>query len=206
MTAHPQLAALPFALASSEGSAWATDPAARTLRTTARPRTDLFIDPAQGATAGAALDADTLLGRPPAGDFRFSARVTVGFRSAFDAGVLLLWTGEDQWAKLCFENSPQGQPTVVSVVTRGVSDDANAFTVEGDHTWLRVSRVDRTFAFHASTDGATWQMIRYFALDDPAHAARVGFEAQSPVGEGCAVTFDEIHFTQDRLADIRDGS
>lgn len=94
---------------------------------------------------------------------------------------------------------------VVSVVTCGVSGDANAFTIEGDHIWLRVSRVDETFANHAATDGITWQMIRYFALDDP-HTRHASGSALSPVGEGCAVAFDEIRFVQDRLADIRDGS
>jgi hypothetical protein len=73
------------------------------------------------------LNAATLLGGPPDGDFQFSARVTVGFESAFDAGVLLLWLDERRWAKLCFEFSPAGEPMIVSVVCRGVSDDANAF-------------------------------------------------------------------------------
>jgi len=35
---------------------------------------------------------------------------------------------------------------------------------------------------------------------------KVGFEAQSPTDDGCAVTFDEIRFTGDRLTDLRDGS
>lgn len=47
--------------------------------------------------------------------------------------------------------------------------------------------------------------IRFFVLDDPARAL-IGFEAQSPTGEGCAVAFDEVRFTQDRLTNVRDGS
>ncbi|WP_320780576.1 DUF1349 domain-containing protein [Streptomyces sp. CRN 30] len=207
MTADRQVPALPFPLAPSEGAAWETDPASGALRVTARPRSDIFIDPADGTTdeARTVLDAVTLLGRPPAGDFRLSARVRVDFAAAYDAGVLLLWTDERHWAKLCFEHSPQGEPMVVSVVTRGVSDDANAFVVDGDSVWLRVSRVGRAFAYHASTDGTDWRMIRYFALDDTG-GALVGFEAQSPTGEGCAVAFDDIRFTRERLTDLRDGS
>ena len=87
------------------------------------------------------LNAATLLGVPPDGDFQFSARVTVGFASTYDAGVLLLWVDDRHWGKLCFEFSPAGEPMVVSVVTRGVSDDANAFVVDGRTVWLRVSRV-----------------------------------------------------------------
>ncbi|QHZ00032.1 hypothetical protein SSPS47_33570 [Streptomyces sp. S4.7] len=132
--------------------------------------------------------------------------MSVGFSSTFDAGVLLLWIDERHWAKLCFAYSPRGRPMVVSVVNRGVADDANAFTVDGDSIRLRVSRVGHAIAYHASTDGTTWHLIRYFALDDPARRALTGFEAQSPTGEGCAVTFDEVRFTRDRLADLRDGS
>ena len=164
--------------------------------------------PAEGVTTNAQtlFNAATFLGRPPAGDFQLSARVSVDFSSTFDAGVLLLWVDERYWAKLCFEYSPQGQPMVVSVVNRGVADDANAFTVDGDSVWLRVSRIGHTFAYHASTNGTTWQMIRFFVLDDPDRQALVGFEAQSPTGEGCAVTFDDVRFTQDRLTNVRDGS
>jgi hypothetical protein len=34
----------------------------------------------------------------------------------------------------------------------------------------------------------------------------IGFEAQSPTGDGCVVTFDQITFTLHRLGDLRDGS
>jgi uncharacterized protein len=60
------------------------------------------------------------------------------------------------------------------------------------------------FAFHASTDGLFWQFVRYFTL--AGDAVRIGFLAQSPMGEGCTVRFDEILLTPDRLADLRDGS
>jgi len=174
------------------------------LVVTARPRTDLFVDPGGGPPA---LNAPRLLG-DPAGDFQLSARVTVGFAAAFDAGVLLLWAHEGAWAKLCFESSPQGEPMVVSVVTRGVSDDCNSVEVDGNQVWLRVARLGRTFAFHASTDGTTWRFVRYFTLapDADATTVAVGFEAQSPTGEGCTATFDTIRYTAERLSDLRDGA
>ena len=65
--------------------------------------------------------------------------MSVDFAATFDAGVLLLWVDERHWGKLCFEFSPAGEAMVVSVVTRGVSDDANAFMVTGRSVWLRVS-------------------------------------------------------------------
>ncbi len=77
-------------------------------------------------------------------------------------------------------------PTVCTVVTRGHSDDANSFTVDGSSVWLRVSRTGRAFAFHASRDGKKWIFIRLFTLGDEKEtdAALVGFMAQSPMGRG----------------------
>jgi regulation of enolase protein 1 (concanavalin A-like superfamily) len=162
--------------------------------------TDLFVDPQGGAPL---LDAPRLLG-VPAGDFQLSARVTVDFAATFDAGVLLLYASEAVWAKLCFERSPHGEPTVVSVVTRGVSDDANAFTSGARHIWLRVSRLGRAHAFHASADGAHWRFVRHFALE-PADRLAVGFLAQSPTGAGCSAVFDSIGYSPERLTDLRSG-
>jgi hypothetical protein len=152
------------------------------------------------------LDAATLLGTPPAGDFQLSARVTVDFVAQYDAGVLMVWIDERHWAKFCFEFSPAAEPMVVSVVTRDVSDDANAFVVADRSVWLRVSRVDHVYAFHASIDAQGWRLIRVFTLGDLLDGHTIGFEAQSPTGDGCVVTFDDIRFTSARLEDLRDGS
>jgi hypothetical protein len=72
--------------------------------------------------------------------------------------------------------------------------------------WLRVSRIGRVYAYHASLDGRTWQMIRAFVLDDELATHRLGFEGQSPTGDGCRVVFDEIRFSSERLSELRDGS
>ena len=171
------------------------------MRIEAGPRTDLFADP-QGAEPIA--NAPALVARV-GGTFQLSARVRVEFADTFDAGVLLVWLHERAWAKLCLEYSPDQEPTVVSVVTRDVSDDCNSFAVPGRDVWLRVSRVaDSAFAFHASRDGERWELIRHFALgagDDP----EVGFMAQSPRGDGCIATFGELRFVPERLDDIRSG-
>ena len=167
----------------------------------AGPRTDLFVDPDSGKPT---LNAARLLAAAPTGDFQLAARVEVGFESTYDAGVLLLWAGGDTWAKLCFEYSPQGQPMVVSVVTRGRSDDANGFIVDGSGVWLRISAMRGAYAFHASTDGRWWHLIRHFTLGDV--SAEVGFEVQSPLGQGCGATFAGIMYRTHTLSDLRDGT
>ncbi|MGH4027397.1 DUF1349 domain-containing protein [Actinomycetota bacterium Odt1-20B] len=196
--------------------------AAGVLTGWAGPRQDRFVPPT-GEALDPASDAPRLLGAPE-GDFQLIARVTVGFAAAFDAGVLYLHVGERNqeadaerldgraavgggWAKLCLERSPD-EPTICTVVTRGRSDDANAFVVDGPSAWLRISRTGTAFAFHASTDGEHWTFVRIFSLGDEetAGAALVGFMAQSPVGEGCVVTYENIEFRPNWPKGLRDGS
>jgi regulation of enolase protein 1 (concanavalin A-like superfamily) len=199
---------LPFPVTASHPGVWRLDESAGAVIAEAPGHTDLYVNPggAESADAETILNAATLLGLPPTGDFQLSARVSVDFRSQYDAGVLLLWADETHWGKFAFEFSPASAPMVVSVVTRGVSDDANAFTVADRTVWLRVARIDRSYAYHASVDGVTWQLIRVFRLQDDTSGHRIGFEAQSPTGDGCTVTFDRISFTAQRLAELRDGS
>ena len=163
-------------------------------------RSDLFRDPGgREPEAG----APRLLG-PVAGDFQLSARVRCTFAGAFDAGALLLWAGEDAWVKLAFEVSPQGEPMVVSVVTDGRSDDANAFAVDEDAVWLRLSTLGPAVALHARLEGEPWRFVRH--LPRPGRGdLRAGFLAQSPVGDGATARFDEIGFVPERLSDLRSG-
>jgi regulation of enolase protein 1 (concanavalin A-like superfamily) len=193
------LPAIPGPLRSSGDGAWHEVDGG--VVGSAGPATDLFVDPATGATT---LNAPRLLLPMVAGDFQLAARVEVAFAATFDAGVLLLWAGDNHWAKLCFEPSPQREPMVVSVVTRGVSDDANGFTVTGSAVWLRVSRINGAFAYHASTDGTQWTFVRQFALGDG--PPEVGLEVQSPTGNGVTATFTRVSFTQRSLTDLRDGT
>ena len=198
---HVTIDAVPLALRwLAKPRGW-SGPDGASLQVTAGPRTDWFADPQLSAEP--TLNAPALVG-DASGDFLLSARVTVDFADTYDAGVLVLYASDTSWAKLCFEYSPQREPMVVSVVTRGVSDDCNSFVVEGTSVWLRIARVGPAFAFHASTDGGTWRFIRHFALEGGAEPS-VGFAAQSPKGEGCAVTFDRIAYEAVRLGDLRSG-
>ena len=186
---------------------WQTPPRAwnlaaeGTLTVEAGPRTDLFSSPAGSPPT---LNAPLLLAAGANDDFMLSARVTVDFASTYDAGVLVLWADKDNWAKLCFEYSPRAEPTIVSVVTRGLSDDCNSTVVDGNAAWLRVSRIGQAYAFHSSADGEMWHLVRHFALAT-SESPQIGFQAQSPTGDGCAVMFDQIRFEARTLSDIRSG-
>ncbi|MFD7985833.1 DUF1349 domain-containing protein [Kitasatospora indigofera] len=191
---------------SSLFSRWAPAPASwqladGVLTVRADARTDIFTNPMSGEVKRNAAMA--LVG-PPEGDWQFSARVRVGFKAPWDAGALFVRSDEEHWAKLNFEQSPGGVPSVFSVVTRGRSDDAVAGAVAGEALWLRISRIDEAFAFHVSDDGSAWRLVRQFALAGR-DGIQVGVEVQSPIGEGCQVEFDDIRLTPTRLAHLFDG-
>jgi uncharacterized protein len=182
----------------NEPESWDLSPDGQ-LTITAPAKSDWFIDP-QGAVN--VSNAPVLL-FPTSGPCMLSAQVTANHVSTYDAGVLMVYENPLAWAKFCLELSPQRLPTIVSVVTKGISDDCNAFAVSGP-AYMRVSRLEQAYAFHVSEDGISWNLIRYFKLEDN-QKAQMGFLAQSPTGSGCTVSFQDIRFESRLLADIRSG-
>jgi regulation of enolase protein 1 (concanavalin A-like superfamily) len=186
---------------------WQVEPSGRaeigasSIAFAAGARTDLFRDPA-GAEPKA--DAPVLLGRP-GGDFQLKARVSAPLAATFDAAGLVVWASPTAWGKLEIECSPQGEPMIVSVVTRGVSDDANALILPRADAWLRIARDGETIAFHASVDGRWWSLIRSFTFAGAGDAS-AGFQVQSPTGAGLQGRFDEIEWKPGALDNLRDGS
>ena len=170
------------------------------LSLSAVQKCDLFTSP-RGETP---LNNSPRLLFTPQGNFLLNAKVEVDFHATFDAGVLLIYENDESWAKLCFEYSPQKEPMVVSVVTRGASDDCNSVVIEGKQVYLRIARMDRALAFHFSTDGQFWHMVRHFTLGELKNP-RIGFSSQSPTGEGCTATFSEISYETRTLKNIRSG-
>jgi regulation of enolase protein 1 (concanavalin A-like superfamily) len=196
-----EIPSLPFDLRwENEPIEWQVGPEGA-LSMTAGAATDWFSDPAGTSKKE---NAPVLLFTPPDRRFVLRAKVGVDFTSTFDAGALHVQARDDLWAKLCFEFSPQRQGTVVSVVTRGVSDDCNSDPVKGREVYLRIARDTQTFAFHYSRDGFSWRLVRYFTLGD-VPALDVGFSAQSPLGLGCTAVFSEVMYRAGALDDIRSG-
>jgi len=179
---------------------WSLSPG-KALSIQAGPKTDLFNDPAGTIVID---NAPCALMTAPNPSFILSAKVSVAFGATYDAGALQIRVSDTLWAKLCFEYSPQGQPMVVSVVNRSVSDDCNSAVIDGSEVYLRMARTPRTIAFHYSTDGRTWHFVRYFSLG-LTDVVRAGFSAQSPTGPQCRAVFSEITYRAGALADNRSG-
>ena len=162
--------------------------------------TDWFVDPFDGAMHNTA----PMLLFAPADNYVFNAKVRVGFNAKWDAGALMVWADEHHWAKLSFELSPAKQPTLVTVVTRGLSDDCNSVSISGNTVYLQIAKSGPAYVFYFSADAKNWQVLRVFSLGEGLKP-RVGFESQSPAGQGAEVVFSEIHYTAKKIADIYNG-
>jgi len=139
--------------------------------------------------------------------FTLSSKVSVQFTSSFDAGALFVQVDEDNWAKLAFELSGAGEPTVVSVITRGTSDDADGPSVENGDVWLRVHCDGDSLAMHFSVDGVYWRFLRWFSIPGlEKRPLRVGFGVQAPTGAGCMAKFDCLGWSLEPILNLRDGS
>lgn len=139
--------------------------------------------------------------------FTFSAKVSVKFSSAYDAGALFVKVDEENWAKLAFELSGASEPTVVSVITRGTSDDADGPSIKGDSVWLRVHCDGKTLAYHFSQDGLHWRFLRWFTIPGiEKRPLRIGFGAQAPTGEGCIARFTDLGWNLEPIVNLRNGS
>jgi regulation of enolase protein 1 (concanavalin A-like superfamily) len=171
------------------------------LSITAGKETDWFFDPAGKSRK---KNAPVALFSPQDENFILSSKVSVEFASNFDAGVLFVYEDVDHWAKLCFEYAPTKQPMIVSVVTRGQSDDSNSVYLERNSVYLRIYREGDTLAFHFSEDGKYWHLVRHFTIGKLQNL-QVGFSTQSPTGEGCRAHFEEISYRRGKIADLRNG-
>jgi regulation of enolase protein 1 (concanavalin A-like superfamily) len=170
------------------------------LRIYAPARTDYFQDP-RGEHP---TDSAPFLWLPVEGDFVAQVHVRPTFSATYDAGCLMARHDVTHWAKLCFEGTDLGTHAVVSVVTDGLSDDANGPNLEVADVWLQIARLGDLFGLHYALDGASWRMVRYCALSVPP-AIVVGLVAQSPVGPGTSVDFSRFTVEPRSVANLRAG-
>ena len=136
-----------------------------------------------------------------------TAQVTANFSGTFDAGFLFVEMAPDYWAKLALEFSPQGFPTIVSVVTKQTSDDCDGPRVAAGLVWLRLYLQDEVVAFHFSDDGELWRFARTFSLPRNTDGIiKLGLGAQAPIGSGFEAVFCSVSVSHKLISDLRNGS
>jgi len=166
----------------------------------AEPGKDFFVSPIDGTvTANAAFVYEEITG-----DFICRAKISLVHKSMFDAGVLLAIQDETHWAKACFEMGDYGFKSVCTVMTNGLSDDSNGITVNDNTVWLQLARTRNVFSVHYSLDGEHYFMARLCSMPF-ADTLKVGFEAQSPTGDGGKRYFNDFSIVNHGLDNPRLG-
>jgi uncharacterized protein len=138
------------------------------------------------------------------GDFVARAHVRPTFTTTWDAGALMARADALHWAKLCYESTDLGTTAAVSVVTNGVSDDANGADLTAPDLWLQMVRAGDVFGLQYALDGTSWRMVRLFKLPMPS-TIKVGLVAQCPAGPGATIDFLSFSVESRTLKNLRGG-
>lgn len=171
------------------------------LHVTTGSKSDFFNNPEDHSITCTA----PLLYRLVKGDFVATALVKPDFSSMWNAASLMVHMDSLNWIKLAFENSDATGKSIVSVVTRDVSDDANGVILDAyDSIWLRIIRKKNLYALHWSMNGEEYKMARLSAMPY-AEEVKVGLEAQCPVGESAKHTILYFSLEQITVQDLRQG-
>ena len=175
------------------------------LAITAPPKTDWFNNPVpeNGVIAPPVANAPFFY-TEVTGNFVFRARVRPNHRYTYDACALMAIRDEKMWAKAAFEQSDFGTKAAVCVVTNQISDDANGCNIDQEEAWLQIVRVGDVFCVHYSLDGQRFDMVRLFSLP-VGESVKVGFEAQSPAGEGGLRFFSDFSLEKRTVKNLRAG-
>lgn len=120
---------------------------------------------------------------------------------AYDSACIMVMVDQKNWAKLCFELVNQ-VPTIVSVVTRQLSDNCISERTGKAKPYLRALRAGNCFGFHYSLDAIKWTLVRFFAMQAPTKV-KIGVLGQCPVGKGTKVRIESFDFETGRIKDAK---
>ncbi|MCA0932721.1 DUF1349 domain-containing protein [Lutimonas saemankumensis] len=171
------------------------------LKIEALKGTDFFNDPESGEITSTA----PFLFKDMEGDFVAVLKLRPDFSSQWNAGAIFMMIDQYNWIKFAFENSDATGKSIVSVVTRNVSDDANgAILKDYDEIWLKMIRKGDIYALHWSLDGIDYKMCRLAAMNEAA-SVKIGLEAQCPVGKKALHEFLYFGIESRTVKDLRKG-
>ena len=139
------------------------------------------------------------------GDFLAKAQVQPDFSSQWNAVALVVYLDKNNWIKFAFENSDATGPSIVTVVTKDLSDDANGAVLEDSEAiWLKLIRKGDNYSMLWSKDDSDYKMARLTTLPD-ATAVKIGLEAQCPVGISASHNISYFSLEKKTVEDMRKG-
>jgi len=169
---------------------------------TANAKTDFFIDTMNNIEKNNA----PFVYKELSGDFVVSACVEPELHTNYDAGGIFIMENERRWAKFELEQTDLAYPSIVSVITNEVSDVCNGEKMEAiKRVYLQVIRRKDYWVFHHSVNGINWKMNRYFRFKMK-ETIKVGFEVQSPAGNGTKAVFTDICIGRKEIKNLRSGT
>ncbi len=136
--------------------------------------------------------------------FTFIAKVFPEFVTMYDAGALFIYVDEVNWQKFAYEMDEEKNTRIVSVRTKGTSDDNNHSIVIKEGVYLKISSDTRQVGFYYSLDKEIWNLARLSQNDFPPRVY-VGLSSQSPAGNGNKTLFKDISLTDIPIRDFRMG-
>ncbi len=182
---------------------WMNEPSNLTtegaLEVTVSEGTDFFNNPEDSSIVGTAPFLFTEIET----DFIATALVEPDFSSQWNAESLMVYLDSLNWIKFAFENSDATGPGIVSVVTKGTSDDANGVALDRhEKIWLKIVRKNSIYALHWSSDGKNYFMTRLTEMPRMKRV-KVGVEFQSPVGKTAKHRIHFFSVEDDRVENLR---
>jgi uncharacterized protein len=133
-------------------------------------------------------------------NFVLTASIEHAFASKWDGGAIVIKQDSLNWIKFCFEKDYTGAKRVVSVVTKGISDDCNSVEVTDKKVYYKIAKAENVITLYCSANGVKWFLIRHLQFDT-SRGFKVGFLAQSPTGDRCEVKFSDIVYKVKKIGD-----
>ncbi len=171
------------------------------LKVVAGKGTDFFNNPEDSTITATA----PLLYKSISGDFVATALVKPDFSSMWNAVALMVHVDNNNWIKFAYENSDATGPSVVTVVTKDVSDDANGvIMIDQEELWLKLVRKGNSYSMLWSGDGNAYKMARLTTLP-VVESVKIGLESQCPVGESATHEIKYFGIEERTVEDLRKG-
>lgn len=170
------------------------------IQIVAGEKTDKYIAPDYSYTFDNAprfvFDADK--------NFVFSVAIQHQFVNKWDGGAIILEADKDNWIKFCFEKDYTGAKRVVSVVTKGISDDANSIELPQNIAYYKMAKKEDTVYLYASKSGKEWYLVRAINFKYN-KTLKLGLLAQSPEGKSNTVNFSDVKYSAITIKDFWTG-
>lgn len=141
-------------------------------------------------------------------DICFTVKVKMNYISEFDQCGVIIYSDEENFAKLCVENQLKTMNKLGSVVAKLKRSDwaTQPYNID-DTIYYRVSKRGINYLFESSANGIKYEQMRLFDIPG-SEKVYIGVFGASPLGNGFEAEFSGMVFSENGwdldMADIPD--